>query len=211
MAVEEQVPVAPPHEVRKAEAGEVDVLARTLARAFYEDPAIMWLLPDDARRLAASTRAFHTFLRRIWLPHEETYVAQDGRGVCVWEPPGAWKVGWVDQLALLPAVARVYGRGLPRLLSALARLESNHPREPHYYLPFVGVEPELQGQGIGSAVMRPILDRCDREGVAAYLEASTERNRALYERLGFAVTEQVKLGRGAPPVWRMWREPKTNA
>lgn len=194
------------HAIHRARPGEVDALARTLARAFYEDPVVSWLLPDDSRRLLASERGFRTFLRRLWLRHEETYVAQDASGVCVWEPPGTWKVGLGAQLALVPALVRVYGRGVPRLLAAIAKLEKDHPRPSHWYLPFVGVEPERQGRGIGSAVMRPILERCDAEGMAAYLEASAPGNRALYERLGFEVTEELTLGRGAPPIWRMWRQ-----
>jgi ribosomal protein S18 acetylase RimI-like enzyme len=193
------------HAIRKARTDEADALARTLAQAFYEDPVVSWLLPDDSRRLVASERGFRTFLRRVWLAHEETYVAEDAAGVCVWEPPGMWKVGLGAQLALIPALVSVYGRGLPRLLSAITKLEKDHPRPPHWYLPFVGVQPERQGRGIGTAVMHPILERCDVGGTAAYLEASAPDNRALYERLGFEVTEELTLGRGAPPIWRMWR------
>jgi hypothetical protein len=61
---------------------------------------------------------------------------------------------------------------------------------------------------LGSALLAPVLQRCDSDGLPAYLEASSPRNRALYERQGFAVTEEFALGRGAPPQWRMWREPR---
>ncbi len=91
------------------------------------------------------------------------------------------------------------------MLGALNAIEKNHPTEPHEYLAFVGVAPERQGRGIGSMVMKPILDRCEAEGIPAYLEASSVRSRALYERHGFSVTEEVSIGKGAPPVWRMWR------
>jgi GNAT superfamily N-acetyltransferase len=192
-------------EIRKANVQEVDALARTLARAFYDDPAIRWLSPDDARRLATSQRAFAVFLRRIWLAHDETYVAGEAAGVCVWEPPDTWKLGLGRQLGLLPALIRVYGAGLPRVLGALAAIERDHPTQPHYYLPFIGVDPDHQGHGFGTALMRPILDRCDADGTPAYLEASSPRNRVLYERHGFAVTEELSIGRGAPPIWRMWR------
>jgi ribosomal protein S18 acetylase RimI-like enzyme len=82
-----------------------------------------------------------------------------------------------------------------------------HPHEPHYYLSIVAVAPEHQGRGIGSALIRPILERCDRDGVPAYLEATTERNRALYERHGFRVSEEVRWPDDGPPLWLMWREP----
>jgi ribosomal protein S18 acetylase RimI-like enzyme len=193
-------------EVRLARADERAAMANTLAAAFYDDPAIEWLLPDEATRLETARRGFDLFLRRLWLQHEQVYVAGDDvAAVCVWEPPGAWKVGLGAQLALLPAMLGVYGRRLPRVLGALTAIERNHPTEPHEYLAFVGVAPERQGRGIGSMVMKPILDRCEAEGLPAYLEASSVRSRALYERHGFSVTEEVTIGKGAPPVWRMWR------
>ena len=70
------------------------------------------------------------------------------------------------------------------------------------------MDPEWQGRGLGAALLNAVLERCDRERVPAFLEASRPRNRDLYERHGFAVTEEFRLGRGAPPQWRMWREPR---
>jgi GNAT superfamily N-acetyltransferase len=125
-----------------------------------------------------------------------------------WDLPDHWKLGVGEQLRLMPAFLRMFGRHLPRSLGALTRMESGHPKEPHYYLPFVGVLPECRGRGIGAAVLAPVLERCDREELPAYLEASSPRNRPLYERLGFAVTEEITLGKGSPPIWRMWRDPQ---
>jgi GNAT superfamily N-acetyltransferase len=65
----------------------------------------------------------------------------------------------------------------------------------------------LQGRGLGAALLAPVLERCDGERKPAFLEASSPRNRALYERHGFEVMEEFALGRDAPPQWRMWREP----
>ncbi len=193
-------------EIRAPRDGELDAMARTLAAAFYDDPAIAWLLEDPSTRLAIARRGFELFLRRLWLKHEQVYVAgNDVAGVCIWEPPGTWKLGVGPQLALLPSLARVYGRRLPRVLGALTAIERNHPTEPHEYLAFVGVTPERQGRGIGAMLMKPILDRCNAEGLPAYLEASSVRSRTLYERHGFAVTEELTIGKGSPPIWRMWR------
>ena len=146
-------------------------------------------------------------LRKLWFKQDECYTTGGVVGAAIWERPGQWKVGMLEQLRLLPAMARINGRLLPRILRALAALESNHPAEPHYYLPFLGVDPDWQGRGLGAALLRPVLDRCDDERMPAYLEASSPRNRALYERLGFEVTEEFQVGKGSPPVWRMWRAP----
>jgi GNAT superfamily N-acetyltransferase len=207
MAASEGAPIPGPggHDVRRASAGEVDAMARTLARAFADDPVMSWVMPEPGVRLALLERAFALYIRRIWLRHEETYTVENAAGVAAWEPPGTWKLGFGEQLALLPAMARIFGRRLPRTLAALAKLEKDHPAEPHYYLPFMGVDPESQGRGMGSALLHPVLARCDAERIPAYLEASARRNRGLYERHGFEVTEEFRLGRGSPPLWRMWR------
>jgi GNAT superfamily N-acetyltransferase len=188
--------------VRKVTADELPQLARVLAAAFDADPPTRWVFGD--RALEAG---FLLFLRRIWFPQDESYTTSGVVGACVWERPGEWKLGVGAQLRLLPAMARTFGARLPRIGRAIAALESNHPEQPHYYLPFIGLLPEWQGRGLGAALMKPILDRCDREGIPAYLEASTPRNRVLYERLGFVSTEEFHVGRGSPPLWRMWREP----
>jgi ribosomal protein S18 acetylase RimI-like enzyme len=193
--------------VRKARPHELGRLAAVLARAFYDDPPIRWVVNDDGRRRKLLEASFGLYLRKLWFKQDECYTTDSVAGAVVWELPGQWKVGVLGQLRLLPSMARINGRLLPRILRAIAALESNHPVEPHYYLPVVGVEPEWQGRGLGTALMRPMVDRCDEEKVPAYLEATSPRNRALYERHGFEVTEQFSLGSGSPPLWRMWRTP----
>jgi GNAT superfamily N-acetyltransferase len=193
--------------VGRASPEKMLAMAGALARAFHDDPAFSWVLHADPRRMKILEQGFELFLKRIWLEQEETYTTAGTVAVAVWERPDEWKLPVTRQLRMLPAMAKVFGRHLPRVLRALTVLEGKHPRESHYYLPFVGVEPEWQGRGLGSAVLAPVLQRCDEERMPAFLEASTPRSRTLYERQGFAVTEEFRLGGGAPPQWRMWRTP----
>jgi len=194
--------------VRKATADDVPRLAQALARAFYDDPVIQWLVPDDSERMQRSERRFAFYLRRVYLPHDECYATEDGVGAAWWLPPETWHLGPLAQLRLAPGMIAALGPRVPQVLRAISTAESNHPHEPHYYLPFLGVEPESQGKGIGTALLRPVLDRCDEEGMGAYLEASTPRNRTCYLRQGFEVTEEFRYPKGGPPSWRMWREPR---
>jgi GNAT superfamily N-acetyltransferase len=86
-------------------------------------------------------------------------------------------------------------------------MEERHLREPHFYVRTVGVRSGLQGQGVGSALMRPTLERADSAGLPAYIEASSQRSAALYERLGFVHLDVLELPGGGPPVWLMRRPP----
>jgi len=194
--------------IGRADPARRPAMATTLARAFHDDPVFTWVLRADQRRGRMLERGFELFLRKLWMEQEETYTTAAVAGVAVWELPGRWKVTPAQQVRLAPAMVRIFGRHLPRVLRALAVLERGHPTEPHYYLAFLGVDPRWQGRGLGGALLAPILETCDRESTPAFLEASSPRNRALYERHGFAATEEFTLGRSAPPQWRMWREPR---
>jgi hypothetical protein len=97
-----------------------------------------WVLKNDGRRSSLLERSFALYLRRLWFKQDECYTTESVVGAIVWELPGQWKAGVFDQVRLLPSMAWINGRLLPRILRALAALESNHPAEPHYYLPLVG-------------------------------------------------------------------------
>jgi GNAT superfamily N-acetyltransferase len=193
--------------VRKATVEDIPRLAEALARAFDSDPPMRWFLPDAATRVERTRRLFDVMLRRVHLGRDYCYTTEDVVGGALWVPPGTWRLGVVDQVVLLPGMLRVFGRGLARAQRGLTMMESGHPTVPHYYLDSLGVEPEWQGRGVGSALMQPVLARCDAERVPAYLNAGSARSRDLYSRHGFRVTEEFRLPEGGPPLWRMWREP----
>lgn len=205
--------VAPAHAgpggrvVRKATRDDIPELADSLARAFDGDPPMQWFLPDSGSRVDRARALFEVMLSRVHLERDWCYTTDDVVGGSLWVPPGNWRLGIVQQLALLPGMLRVFGRGLARAQRGLAVMEQGHPREPHYYLDSLGVVPEWQGRGVGSALMEPVLARCDSERMPAYLNAGSPRSRELYRRHGFEVTEEFGLPEDGPPLWRMWREP----
>ena len=197
-----------PVTVRKATRADADALVDVLVRSFDADPVANWFVRQDERRAEGFEAFFGTAVRQLTLPHGEVYTTADRAGAALWVPPGRWRMGWARQLLLLPRGLRASGpRGLPRSLRSLAALDRLHPRWPHLYGMFIGVDPDQQGRGIGSALMRTVIERCDRTGLPAYLEGTAEDNVRLYERFGFRTVQQLALPGAGPTSWLMWRMP----
>jgi GNAT superfamily N-acetyltransferase len=201
------MPVAPPP-ARRATAADTPALVRTLARAFDDDPVAAWACPPTGARPRMLERFYSARLRQL-LVEDEVWTDPDRSAAALWAPPERWRTTARDDLALMRPMLtpRLLGR-LPLVGAGLLGIERRHPRTPpHWYLSILGTAPEAQGQGLGSAVLAPVLERCDEDGVGAYLESSKERNLAFYARHGFRVTRVLRLPRG-PRLWAMWRDPR---
>ena len=192
--------------VRRLAPADQQPVARMLARAFDDDPLAVYIFPAQRVRAQGLYSFFAVQLRHMFLAAGQSYVSEDLASAALWVPPGRGPIGPAAALRLLPLV-RHTGLRTVRTLRLLAAVDARHPRVPHWYLGVLGTDPPRQGQGLGSAVVGPVLERCDAEGLPAYLESSKERNVPFYRRHGFEVTEELRLP-GAPPLWLMWREPR---
>jgi ribosomal protein S18 acetylase RimI-like enzyme len=193
-------------EVRPARGDEVPQLAAMLARAFHDDPVTAWFIRNDDRRPKYAQRFFAWQLHRL-LGQEQVHVAADASGAALWALPGRWRESTWQALRLFVTLVPALGSHLSSAARGVEQVERRHPPDPHLYLAVLGTDPPAQGRGIGSALLRPGLELCDREGLPAYLESSKERNVAFYTRFGFRVTEQVRMPGDGPSVWLMWRDP----
>jgi ribosomal protein S18 acetylase RimI-like enzyme len=185
--------------VRTARRSEYPELARTLTRAFADDPVMAWFLPDPDRRRARLEQFFRDGeLRGPFGRHGEVCTTDGLAAAAVWLPPGKWRLRAIDQLRLLPVLIRV----------VFQAVERRHPRQPpHWYLATLGTDPDRQGHGLGSALLADQLARCDAAGLPSYLESSKESNVPFYERHRFVVTDTFDLPDG-PRLWLMWRDPR---
>lgn len=191
--------------VRPAAAADVKPLAAVMSRAFYDDPPFIWMLPDPKTRLKRSRRFFTALARGEALARGGVDVALVGTevtGAAIWRPPGHWET---EQLRTVLGVVGAFGRRT-RAVAALAHAMARaHPREPHWYLFAIGVDPAWQGTGVASALLRSRLGQCDHDGLPAYLEASKAASVPLYQHFGFEPTGNPDLPDGAPPLTAMWR------
>ena len=195
--------------VRRAGRQEIPEMAATLARAFAHDPFYSFLAGDAPERNQRMRDGWSGILRFGSADLAETYSTDDHAGVALWIPPGHGGPSVIDSLRMMPSIGRLAGwRRLRKVTNAVAALEKRHRHhapQPHFYLSALGVEPDRQGEGIGTALMQPVLDRCRREGIPAYLETATGRNVLLYERHGFEVVEELTLPDTDVHGWLMLR------
>lgn len=193
--------------VRQATTDELAMVGQVLARAFVDDPIWSWMAPPRSweHRVA---RWFEAEVRYRMRDGAEVFVDDDVRGAALWAGPETWKDTFGYNLRMGgPSVLAFRGR-LRRAFVLGAALEKVHPREPHWYLGYLGTDPHHQGSGVGGSLIRKITERCDDEGLPAYLESSKESNLAFYARHGFQARDPLTPG-GSPRIWPMWREPRT--
>ena len=192
---------------RRTAGRDLPMLVETLVAAFVDDPVMTWCVPDAQRRPQILGALFEIAVD-VNQPYGELYVT-DPLPVAgaVWVPSGSQPTG-EDAVQLYTWYVEAAEEYADRVVAILERMDECHPQEPHDYLFLLGTRPEWQSRGLGSALLREVLEHCDREGRPAYLEASSEGNRRLYRRHGFEMTGEIRFPDG-PSMWPMWREPRS--
>ncbi|MFG2127690.1 GNAT family N-acetyltransferase [Streptomyces sp. NPDC048751] len=194
--------------IRAAGEGDRELVVRLLDESFQDDPVSTWVFPGAEQRRTFHPRLMGAFTDIVFA-EGRVDLTEDGAACALWldVPAGGEDEHAEDdgpaqvREAVEPANERVETVG--RLTAAI------HPSDrAHAYLWMIGVAPERQGEGLGTALIAHVLDRCDREGLPAYLEASNARSRVLYERLGFEFTGRALDLPDGPTMWPMWREPR---
>ena len=189
---------------RAATSADLDAVAIALGEAFTDDPLMAWAFPDAESRPRILRGMFGYLAEHLYLPEGEV-VVDDRGGAALWQPPGARgedsDTFWAQHGAAF--VEALEGQ-IERTMVLGAAMAEHHPHEVHWYLPAIGVRPIAHGQGVGGALLAHTLASVDRDGVVAYLEATTPRSVVLYERHGLEVTTEFTVD-DSPPIWPMVR------
>ena len=194
-----------------AVAADLDAIGSAISASFADDPVQQWLFEpaDDFER---SRSAFLRFFVDTYFPAGHVYTVHDPAGpagAAMWTAPDRDVLDGSRIEALIALMEGILGdETLPRL-GELARSGAYRPVEPHFYLGVLGVDPSHQGQGLGGAMVEPVLDACDRGGFVAHLESSNPRNLGFYERLGFVAIDDFRCGGPSGPVMTVMRRTPT--
>jgi GNAT superfamily N-acetyltransferase len=203
--------------IRTAGQDDRELVVRLLDEAFQDDPVSGWVFPGKEYRRRTHHRLMAAFADAVFADGRID-LTEDGAACALWLPVPAGEHGVAEPDDGSgkggedgPAQVREAVDPENERVELIARLTADiHPSgRAHQYLWMIGVAPGRQGEGLGTALIESVLDRCDREGLPAYLEASSARGRVLYERLGFEFTGRALDLPDGPRMWPMWREPRT--
>ena len=179
-------------------------VSNILTDAFADNRSVNYVVKQDRHRLAR-IRWLMRYAVATGQEFGEVWLSPDRRGAAVTILPDTKRVSVASvrrdvALALLATgLGNVY-----RTLHREKRIKALHPEEPFCHLWFLGVEEEAQGRGIGSRLLQNIIDRCESQQRAIYLETSTLRNVPWYEKFGFEVYHELNL---SYPLYMMRRIP----
>ena len=183
------------------------------ARAFFEYPQFVCYHPSREWRTRHFT-AYCDFGLKFALRYGEVYATPDVKGLIGWFAPGkthfsnwmyattpgffsmAWLMGWNNfsrSMACEDYTAKVHGEIMPG---------------PHWYLWGLAVDPDCQGQGMGTELMQPGLARADQQHLPCYLETHDEKNIAYYQKRGFEMVRSERVPGMDLPFWCFVRQPK---
>ncbi len=150
--------------VRPATTNDLPRIGRALAAAFETDPIWHWLTPDIGHYRRRAPAFFAADAKLKLTPHGRVLVSDDLGGCAVWCAPDHWKGTLAETARMLAPSGRLLGRRLLDGVRAIGAMEKVHPKDPpHWYLSVLGTDPDHQGKGIGSALIRAVTDECDRE------------------------------------------------
>jgi ribosomal protein S18 acetylase RimI-like enzyme len=167
--------------------GEQQRALDTLVLAFTADPVERWLYPEAGQYLASFSQFLAAFGGNAF-DEGTAWRLGEFSAVAMWLPPGVEADGEAVAVVITETVAPE--RHQP-LFSIAEQMDAAHPRYPHWYLPWLGVDPFAQGRGVGSELMEHGLRTVDADGLPAYLETPNPRTIPFYERHGFEVTGEA--------------------
>lgn len=195
-------------DVERIDSGRLGEASDVLARAFHDDPAWVWLVPDPERR-----RRLLPWLFRVGFDVTAADVyATRGRvlGAARWLPPGRAAVRIGPTLRALATTPFKLGAATGAFLAygrAVEQMRADSVDGPHWYLAGIGVDPSAQRQGVGAALLRPGIEAAAAAGVPAVLLTNNEANLRFYGAHGFVTVREGRTPEGGPRAWAMVRLP----
>ena len=176
------------------------VLANILKRAFEEDPVMRWILPSPAEYHRVSQTYFELIVKQSLYP-ERCYTTEDRCGVSLWQEPN-YRPAMGSQLLNFFRVTWLLRGNISRILNLQSIMASYRPGKPFWHLTYIATDPVKQGKGIGTSLIKPVINIAREQDTPVYLECSNRTNLSFYRAHGFRLVDEVSYPE-YPTIWPM--------
>jgi GNAT superfamily N-acetyltransferase len=188
-----------------AEAKDTATVGELISAAFFEEPVTRWLVPDRTDRARIMPCLFGLVAQDAQVAGT-VHVLGDYQAAALWFDLTDPHTGEGSQEPD-PRYDEVMGPYADRWQALASVMDSHHPGDPHHYLMIIGVRPDLQGHGLGTALLDHHHAHLGAAALPAYLEATSPRSRQLYARHGYEDAGAPMTLPDGPPLFPMWRPP----
>ncbi len=194
--------------ILRAESKHVSDIVDILEKSFIGIPGVTeWVVKRDQKYIQRLRLWFRMILSQS-IPYKHVYYSPAESCVAVWYPPDTYNLSILQQVFWIPRLLRVIGMGrFRKKANELVKLADKHPKEPHFYLTLLGTSPQNQGKGIGSFMLRFVLDICKDRKLPAYVE-SNEYAFSFYSQHGFQTIDEFFLPNSNIKMRAMWQNPE---
>src|SRR5262245_7421615 len=191
--------------VEKYSPATLDTVTSVLADAFVTSP--LHVAAFGAGRMDQNRLFFRIGLRHMFTGEAHVVTSPAGE-ICGYAHfnPAPYCLPAPEEIPnAMATLMQPLGDAIPRVIQWFGRWCHLDPDEPHIHLGPLGVAPEMQGKGAGTALMNRYLEHLKEKNAAGYLETDKAENVKFYEKFGFKVRrEEALIGTST---WYMWREP----
>jgi ribosomal protein S18 acetylase RimI-like enzyme len=201
-------------ELYKIQKKDIEIASQVLGKAFHDDPAWIYVIPDENERKEKLPSVFEYSIRYS-LKYGEVYAPTENlEGIAVWMPhttveKSMWRILRSGAFRAALKMGSEIGKRIEKLFDQIDQDRREHMKDRSYvYLQAIGVLPEFQGKGFGGRLLKPMFTKADIEGILIYLETETEKNIQIYKKYGFKTLKEGKFPSADFPFWEMVREPR---
>jgi GNAT superfamily N-acetyltransferase len=195
-------------EIQPLRPGELARHADLLGRALCDAPLrVAALRRTPAYRARVLSTLFSQALDQPTIRGVSALVGGRVVGVCGVGDYGRCDLPPRKMIATMGALLFRAGPAAVRAVAVRGRgWRAHHPTKAHVHVGPIGVDPTMQGRGIGSGMLESVCAQLDADRHPGYLETDGPDNVRLYERFGFSVIDRAEIH--GLPNWFMWRDAK---
>ena len=176
---------------------DIDVFANNLAVSFKGYPLFEYFA-NDKYDIKKMKKFWKVSLKTM---SDKTFFladSEDANSLAIFSPyekggVSIWKYIKAGGLGLIPSI----GIGMVKRMTTFEKfameIKNKHSKPGCWYLYVFVTMPEFRGKGLGSKIMRPMLEHLDERNQDCYLETLVSLNVEIYKKYGFELKEEVKV------------------